>query len=630
MIFFTKKLFAGFAFGCFCHISLQSQSQSIERLRQALSNPMTDQLATLFALCKQGSSLQSDSFMKYARTARQISLAKNDLAGRLLAEFYIGKCFVFEGKADSGLQISETDMSQVSDINKQYSIYHELWWLKITCLSKLRKYDSTFSECYKLLESGEKYNDLAAQLYAANGIGSAYFNFSSDFVNAKKWWCRSYRLLEGTQIKRDFPQVLINLSYLYYGIDKNTDSAQFYLDQAFAIAEQTQSLRVFADCYTTQADIDNLEHKTAAAEEMLKKGLALYKQIGNTASIIEGLSTLIDFYTDRKDYAKAILYGKQTEEYLTKSNSGQLTEFYRSSADIYEKTGNYLMADSMLRKFIHVEDSLYNKTKVEDLARLEAKYELSNKEAFIIKQKFELLRKDIWIVSVVVFTLLLAAGAYFWFRRSKRKQVIALSEAEEKERKRIAADLHDHIGAYASAISAGIDEIESKKLITDASAIHHLKSNATEIITSLRDTIWAFNKESVTLTGISDRLKTYIQKMQPTYPHVNILLEENISVEKKLSPVQALHIFRIVQEALHNALRHSHADQVLISILGDPDTTGITIKDNGKGFEPGAIGDAGNGLLNMKSRAAEADFDLAIQSRSPKGTKIELRSRFRK
>ena len=626
----VKKNILVFVCCSFTNLSIQAQSPVINSLREALTNPKNDSLSLLFSLCKQGSSLPSDSFMHFAQMARAISLEKNDFTNRLWAEFYIGKCYVFEGKADSGLLISEMDMKQVRDIRSQFSVYHQLWWLKISCLTKLRKFDETFAECYKMLESGEKYGDLAAQVLASNAIGSAYFNFSSDFVNAKKWWMLAYQLAAPSTVLNEFPQILINLSYLYYGIDKNIDSAQFFLSKAFAIAEKTQSLKVYADCYSTQADIDNLENKPAEAEKMLQKGLQLYKQIGNTESILEGLTSLIDFYTDQKNYAKAILYGRQTEEYLNKSHSGSLTEFYRSEADIYEKVGNYVMADSMLHKFIHIQDSLYTKNKVEDLVQLETKYQLSSKEAFIASQKLELLRKDILIGGVAGITILIAAGGILLFRRYRRNQIAAFAEAEEKERKRIAADLHDNIGAYAAAISAGIDEIESKKLVSDDISMQNLKNNATEMISSLRDTIWAFNKDSVSLTGISDRLKTYIQKMQPAYPQVEIRIEENISTEKRLSPAQALHIFRIVQEALHNALQHSRSEKVRIDIESHELRAKISITDDGDGFDPSKVTHTGNGLLNMKSRAAEADFELRIEKNYPKGTKVILTATLRK
>ena len=285
---------------------------------------------------------------------------------------------------------------------------------------------------------------------------------------------------------------------------------------------------------------------------------------------------------------------------------------------------NYTAYGETLDTMMILKDSMYSKSKAEDLAKLEAQNDVTSKEAFIAKQNLELLHKNLWIGSAAVLTLLDAVGANLIYRRNSRRQKIALTQAEEKERRRIAADLHDNIGAYASTISAGVDEIESKKLITDASSIDYLKSNATEIISALRDTIWAFNKESITLTGFGDRIKIYTQKMQPSYPLVSIKVEENINSEKNLSPVQALHIFRIVQEALHNALQHSRCSNILVSINSNNAGTIINIEDDGTGFDPPTVINEGNRLMNMKSRATEAGFEVAFNKISPKGTNVQL------
>jgi signal transduction histidine kinase len=161
-----------------------------------------------------------------------------------------------------------------------------------------------------------------------------------------------------------------------------------------------------------------------------------------------------------------------------------------------------------------------------------------------------------------------------------------------------------------------------KKTLHYASSINNLKNNATEIITSLRDTIWAFNKESITLTGISDRIKTYTQKIQPAYPQIPISVEENINKEKKLSPVQALHIFRIVQEALQNALRHSNSNKVIIQFFSNDQRTSISVEDIGKGFDPGKVQSSGNGLINMKTRRVESGYKILLEANIPTGTKV--------
>src|SRR6185312_4931495 len=356
-----------------------------------------------------------------------------------------------------------------------------------------------------------------------------------------------------------------------------------------------------------------------SAERMLQKAVALQKRIGNIQRILVGLDGLESFYLKQKNYPKAIKYIKEAESYSRSYTEPLVFAFYEDLAECYKGMGNYKSYGETLDTLVKMKDSLYRKTRAEDLANLEAQYEVTSKEAFISKQKLEILHKNIWISIVALFTSLAIAASWLIYRRNKRKQRIALIMAEEKERRRIAADLHDNIGAYASAISEGIDQIENKKLISDASSIHYLKNNANEIITSLRNTIWAFNKDFITLTGISDRIKIYLQKIQPSYPDIDISLEEKISFDKRLSPVQSLNIFRIVQEALHNALQHSHGSKIIVNIYGDNNRSEIEIIDDGTGLDFLQVITEGNGIINMKKRAMEAGFELAFFKASPKG-----------
>ena len=98
-------------------------------------------------------------------------------------------------------------------------------------------------------------------------------------------------------------------------------------------------------------------------------------------------------------------------------------------------------------------------------------------------------------------------------QEEKRLSSEAVIHAEEKERKRIAADLHDNMGAYATAIIANVDDIIVNKKHDTESAFTNLKINAIELMSNLRDTIWASYKEKIFLTGISDRFKNYIKKI---------------------------------------------------------------------------------------------------------------------
>lgn len=206
----------------------------------------------------------------------------------------------------------------------------------------------------------------------------------------------------------------------------------------------------------------------------------------------------------------------------------------------------------------------------------------------------------------------------------KRIASQSIMEAEEQERKRIAADLHDNIGAYASAIRADVEKITENPFEKNDQSLQNLQQHSREIINSLRDTIWVLNKDNITITGISDRIKNYMSKLQPSYPHIQFNISEGIENNVRISSQHALNIFRIVQEAIHNALKHSNADEINI-FIGSNETLSIQITDNGKGVADNTNNE-GNGLLNMHARAKEAGMGLAISSAADKGTSLLLQT----
>lgn len=605
--------------------TLKSQTPAIDSLKKSLSNANSNKLATLFSLCERGESMPDDTAMMFAKEARQISIRNNENYSRLQSDFFIAKFLNMRGRADSALIICNSDLQKITGNGKVFHLYAEFMWDKITDLIKLRKIKESIEACYQLIEGAEKYNDKFAKVIAYNNLGVNY-HILENRAEELQWFNRAYDLIKDDSIYLQFPLVFTNLSAIYF-TKSNSDSGYFFLKKAFRIARYNQNLRNEADCYTIQGLVYSGEDKMDSAERMLQKAVALQKRIGNIQRILVGLDGLESFYLKQKNYPKAIKYIKEAESYSRSYTEPLVFAFYEDLAECYKGMGNYKSYGETLDTLVKMKDSLYRKTRAEDLANLEAQYEVTSKEAFISKQKLEILHKNIWISIVALFTSLAIAASWLIYRRNKRKQRIALIMAEEKERRRIAADLHDNIGAYASAISEGIDQIENKKLISDASSIHYLKNNANEIITSLRNTIWAFNKDFITLTGISDRIKIYLQKIQPSYPDIDISLEEKISFDKRLSPVQSLNIFRIVQEALHNALQHSHGSKIIVNIYGDNNRSEIEIIDDGTGFDFLQVITEGNGIINMKKRAMEAGFELAFFKASPKGTFVSLTAR---
>lgn len=130
------------------------------------------------------------------------------------------------------------------------------------------------------------------------------------------------------------------------------------------------------------------------------------------------------------------------------------------------------------------------------------------------------------------------------------------------------------------------------------------------MINQLNDTIWALNKEAISLTAISTRFKVFLHKIQPNYPGIKISVNKTIFIDVQCSPAKALHLFRKLQEALNNALRHCECSIVKINFSGN-DSWIISVQHDGKSMPKNEnISMEGNGLMNIQNRSEEAGWKV--------------------
>ncbi len=236
-----------------------------------------------------------------------------------------------------------------------------------------------------------------------------------------------------------------------------------------------------------------------------------------------------------------------------------------------------------------------------------------------------------WFISLVVL-LFLSFMTYVidnYNRHSYLKKVRAL-EAEKNiqiERERISRDLHDNIGGYANAV---LYKTELLKNEHDDLARQHiikdLRFATKDIITSLRETIWAMKKKDYSAMDCLIRIRNFIQPFISYYPSVLFKIEGEGPEEKFLPHTTALHIVRIVQEAVTNAIKHSSAKNILIISKFNNDNWELSVQDDGCGFDAGALAllQKGNGLENMKKRADDAGFFIEFTSQKDEGTCLKI------
>lgn len=236
-----------------------------------------------------------------------------------------------------------------------------------------------------------------------------------------------------------------------------------------------------------------------------------------------------------------------------------------------------------------------------------------------------------WFLSGLLF-LLIAILAYGInrYNRTQYKRQLSVFEGENKmrmERERISRDLHDNIGSYANAVLYNTELLgEENNEASRTELIRDLRFASKDIITSLRETVWALKQDNYSAEDCLVRIRNFIQLFTRYYHDIQFKVEGDVPKEKILQYDKALHLVRIVQEAVSNAIRH--ADAKNISIFSSPDNGNwkLVVTDDGIGFDYKEKKELlqGNGLDNMSQRAADAGLLFTINSVKGEGSVITI------
>ncbi|MEO7445329.1 MAG: triple tyrosine motif-containing protein, partial [Ferruginibacter sp.] len=240
--------------------------------------------------------------------------------------------------------------------------------------------------------------------------------------------------------------------------------------------------------------------------------------------------------------------------------------------------------------------------------------------------------KTWWFLAIAIS---LFAGLLAILINEKNKKVFQqkLQSLENEkqlqgERERISKDLHDNLGAYANAVLFNTEQLEKekedhkKKLLID-----DLKFASKDIITSLRETVWALKKETYSAEDCIVRVRNFIHPLSRYYSHINFKIDGEIPATLNLHYSMALNLVRIVQEAISNSIKHSKAKHISVTSYDLPEGWKLVIADDGMGFNFNNKIEAeeGNGLYNMHHRANESGFAMTIKTADKEGTLITLK-----
>jgi signal transduction histidine kinase len=207
-----------------------------------------------------------------------------------------------------------------------------------------------------------------------------------------------------------------------------------------------------------------------------------------------------------------------------------------------------------------------------------------------------------------------------------------LLSAEEKERKRIARELHDGIGQALSAIKFSVENsLGQLRKVSDPSEIKSLEAIiplTQKTIEEVRRIVKDLRPSILDDLGILATINWFCREFQEVYTGIRIKTEIDVQENSIPSSLKTI-IYRILQEALNNVAKHSRADGVQLSLLQRDSRIILSIQDNGMGFDVAKTismqpSRRGFGLASMRERAGLSEADFDITSEAGTGTTIRV------
>jgi ligand-binding sensor domain-containing protein/signal transduction histidine kinase len=250
--------------------------------------------------------------------------------------------------------------------------------------------------------------------------------------------------------------------------------------------------------------------------------------------------------------------------------------------------------------------------------------------AIIVQPQFW---QTFWFHAVTVLSAIALVAGIVWvvFRSRMRRKLerIERQQSLERERTRIAKDIHDHLGANLTRISllsqSAHGELENPAQA--AAQLDRIYDTSRELTRSMDEIVWAVNPQHDTLDSLASYLGNFAQDYLVSL-HVRCRLDVPLQLPHWPITAEVRHnIFLAFKEALHNVVKHSGASEVTIVLATNETGFQLAVCDNGKGFEPTAVSTRpgrGNGLKNMQQRLGKMGGRCEIQSASGTGTEIKF------
>lgn len=481
-------------------------------------------------------------------------------------------------------------------------------------------YQKAIEAHMKAVEIAEKFNYSTGLARGYNNIGNVYIKLK-DYSNALHYYQQALKIAKADNMQAGLAHVLGNLGIIYTNLGK-IDSAIAILNQSLNIHQAANNPTQVALNYSNLARLYLKQNKFDSAEVYYLKFLQSGKKLNNQQYILSAILSMADMHINLSQFDKALEYTDNYRNAFEQTESKEFkSKYFQIRSDALAATENYEEALKARKIYELWQDSITNielKTKIEEL---NLKYQTEQKQKEILAQQVIIARQEHRLnlfLSIATATILFIIMLYFLVRQNQKSRfhkasIAAITNAQEKERERIARDLHDSVGSMLATLKN--DLLNQQENSGEIKLLNQINEELRQISHDMMPaTLQKF--------GIAAAIRSELERVKQLQ---NIEVEfREFGLDNSISKENQLHIYRIVQEAVQNSVKHSHASHITVSLTSADNILNLLIEDNGKGFSTG-ISSAGHGLNNMIIRAENIlNGKLKIDSNSKIGTVINV------
>ncbi len=473
---------------------------------------------------------------------------------------------------------------------------------------------------------------------------------------------------------------------------KHTDKALMYIDTAIGLAVRYRDSGAIVNLVASKSAVYAADKKFDDAIRVASFGLSYGRRRGDYDIISLNAYNIACALIEKGDYREALHYAQAcygaapfTQAFWIRINANYIMGYIYTMQKQYEQARGYLAAGIQMAKeknhmrsiadaysilatayagmgqfdsayryrslFSRLRDSLTGYDNASKVAQVESRYQMAVKDRKLAEQKVEIQQKEsrlreknFWIGGITGSALLLGLLLLTFYRGREKQQAAqvqqvlkqreidmlkAKMEAEEEERGRVGRELHDGIVSQLMSIKFNINALQDAEHPSlESVSLNRIAHQLDEATLELRATAHNLMPDAIQHASLESAVRRFCEQIQ-RFSKMEVCFE-TYGPDTVMDGDKKLSLYRIVQELIHNVVKHSCATLLLVQISHHATSIAITIEDNGIGLGNGFAFSQGSGLQNVKKRIAALEGILDVKSETGQATTFYMEFEFSK